>query len=75
MSGLQLNINLTFQQLVEVVKQLTPAEKLKLSDVIWDDDSAIPVEHQNIVLDRIQKSKENPERLLDWEEAEKMLKP
>lgn len=75
MSGLQLNINLTFQQLVEVVKQLSPAEKLKLNDVIWEGDSDIPIEHQNIVLDRIQKSKENPERLLDWEEAAKTLKP
>lgn len=75
MSGLQLNINLTFQQLVEVVKQLSPAEKLKLNDVIWEGDSDLPIEHQNIVLDRIQKSKENPERLLDWEEAAKTLKP
>ena len=43
MSGLQLNVNLTFQQLVEVVKQLSPAEKLKLSDVIWDEQMEIPI--------------------------------
>lgn len=43
--------------------------------ISYQNDSTIPIEHQNIVLDRIQKSKENPEKLLDWEEAEKMLKP
>lgn len=29
MNSLHLNINLSFQQLVEVVKQLSPSEKLK----------------------------------------------
>lgn len=38
------------------------------------DDSAIPIKHLNIILDRIQKCEENPERLLDWEAAEKTLK-
>jgi len=30
MHSLQLNVNLNFQQLLEVVKQLTPVEKAKL---------------------------------------------
>ena len=75
MSGLQLNVNLTFQQLVEVVKQLSPAEKLKLNDVIWDEQMEIPMEHQKLVLDRIEKSKSNPQRMHDWDEALKKLKP
>jgi hypothetical protein len=75
MNSLQINVNLSFQQLVEVIKQLSPKERLKLHDVIWNDDTDIPSEHQQIVLDRIQKSKETPNRMLDWEEASKKLIP
>lgn len=74
MSSLHLNINLSFQQLIEVVKQLSPAEKLKLNDVIWDEKMEIPIEHQKLVLDRIEKSKSNPERMHDWDDALKKLK-
>ena len=74
MDSLQLNINLSFQQLLEVVKQLSPAEKLQLNDPIWDEASEIPVEHQKIVLERKQKSKTDPSRMLDWEVALKKLK-
>jgi hypothetical protein len=33
----------------------------------------IPNEHQEIVLERVEKSKTNPERLLDWDEVSKTL--
>ncbi len=33
----------------------------------------IPVEHQQIVLERMEKSKTNPERLLDWDKVSKDL--
>ncbi|CAD0002518.1 MULTISPECIES: hypothetical protein [Flavobacterium] len=33
----------------------------------------IPIEHQEIVLDRMEKAKINPERLLDWDEVSKNL--
>lgn len=33
----------------------------------------IPIEHLLIVLERIEKSKINPERLLDWDEVSKNL--
>jgi hypothetical protein len=29
----------------------------------------IPTEHKHLVLSRIDKAKENPERLLDWDEV------
>lgn len=74
MSSLNLNVNLSFQQLVEVVKQLSPGEKLKLSDIIWDEKMEIPLEHQKLVSDRIKKSKQNRKRMLDWDEASKKLK-
>ncbi len=75
MESIHLNINLSFQQLVDVVKQLSPDEKLKLNEVIWSENMDIPIEHQRLVLDRIEKVKQNPERMLDWTEASKKLKP
>lgn len=74
MDSLHLNVNLSFQQLLEVVKQLSPAEKLQLNDAIWEEVSEIPLEHQKIVLERKQKSKIDPSRMLDWEVALKKLK-
>ncbi len=34
----------------------------------------IPEEHQKIVMQRFQKVKDNPDCLLDWDEAKKTLK-
>ena len=73
MNSLSLKVDLNFQQLLEVVKQLSPSEKLKLNEAIWDSDTDIPMEHQQLVNDRIQKSKSNPNRMLDWEEVSKKL--
>jgi hypothetical protein len=33
----------------------------------------IPDEHQKLVMDRFEKVRQDPERLLDWEEAQKIL--
>ena len=75
MNSLHLNVSLNFQQLLEVVKQLSPTEKMKLNEFIWNDNVDIPIEHQKLVLDRMKKSKANPKRMLDWDEASKKLKP
>jgi hypothetical protein len=75
MEAAKVNIQINFQQIVEAVKQLSPKEKLKLSDIIWEDNIEIPIEHQKLVLDRIEKARLNPERLLNWDEASKMLIP
>jgi hypothetical protein len=69
MNSLSLKVDLDFKELLKVVKQLSPSEKLKLNDVIWKDDIEIPIEHQKIVLSRIEKSKASPERMLDWDEV------
>lgn len=74
MDSLQLKVSLNFQQLLEVVKQLSPAEKIKLNDFIWNENIDIPLEHQELVLDRMRKSKANPARMIDWDEASKTLK-
>ncbi len=63
MRSLQLNVNLSFQQLADAVKQLSPTEKLKLSDLMWREGMDIPLEHQELVLKRIEKAKQNPERM------------
>ena len=34
----------------------------------------IPEEHQKLVMDRFDKVRANPDRLLDWDEAKKTLK-
>ena len=75
MNSLQLNVNLNFQQLLEVVKQLSPTEKVKLNEFIWNDNIDIPVEHQKIVLDRLKKNGANPSRMLDWDKVSKTLNP
>ena len=67
------NIDLNVNQLIEVVKKLSPKDRLKLNDAIWNNDTTIPVEHQKIVFDRMVRAKANPKRLLDWDEVSKML--
>ena len=75
MENLHVNINLSIQQLVDVIKQLSPEEKLILNEAIWSEGMDIPQEHQDLVMDRIKKARQNPDRLLDWDDACKKLKP
>ena len=75
MENLHVNINLSIQQLVDVVKQLSPDEKLILNEAIWNEGMEIPQEHQKLVMDRIKNARQNPDRMLDWDEASKKLKP
>lgn len=72
---LDLRINLDFKQLTSIVKQLNSSEKMKLNEAIWDDEMDIPEEHQKLVLQRINKARQNPSRMLPWDKAIKMLKP
>lgn len=74
MDTIQLDVNLSFQQLIDAVKKLSPSERLKLNDAIWDENMEIPEAQQKIVGERMQKSKQNPKRLLDWNTASKTLK-
>ena len=50
------------------MKNTNSTDELNINDTI-----EIPVEHQQIVLERMEKSKTNPERLLDWDEVSKSL--
>jgi len=71
MDAAKINVRVSFQQILEAVKQLTPKERLQLNDAIWREDTPIPVEHQRIVMDRIKEARENPETMLDWDEVSK----
>lgn len=73
METIKLNIDLSVSQLLEAVKQLSPKDRLKINDALWNEDVQIPIEHQKIVLDRIAKAKTNPERLLDWNKVSNSL--
>jgi hypothetical protein len=73
METIKLNIDLSVNQLIEAVKQLSPKDRLKINDAIWNENVEIPIEHQKIVLARMAKAKSNPERLLDWDEVSKNL--
>jgi hypothetical protein len=73
MSHPSISVDLSFDQLISVVKNLQPEEKSILNEALWDEDALIPSEHQAIVLDRITKTKKNPERLVDWNTASKSL--
>lgn len=75
MNNIHVQVNLNFQQLLEAVRQLSPNEKLKLNDAMWDESMPIPEEHKTLVMDRMKKIKKNPERLLNWNTASKTLNP
>ena len=71
---IQLNISLSFKQVVEIVKQLSPSEKQMLSEVLWTEqdinDIVIPEEHKQIVRERIKKYENSPDCYLSWEDIE-----
>ena len=73
MEAAKINIQVNFNQIVEAVKQMTPEERLILNDVIWNENTPIPIEHQQLVMKRVKEAKEHPETLLDWEEVSKKL--
>ena len=74
MSNVHVKIDLSFQQLEDIVKQLSPSDKLKLNDAIWNEEMEIPEEHRKLVQLRIKKSRQNPARVIDWNKGSRMLK-
>lgn len=72
-----LNIPLSFKQVVEIVKQLSPSEKQQLSEVLWTEqdieDIVIPEEHKQLVRERIKKYENNPDSYLSWVDIERKL--
>ncbi|MFP9113103.1 addiction module protein [Flavobacterium sp. RHBU_3] len=73
MESVNVNINLTVDQLIQAVKQLSPEDKLKLNDAIWDESYVVPEWHKQIVRARIKEVDSNPDLLLDWDEVSESL--
>jgi hypothetical protein len=73
-----LNRTLSFNQIVDLVRQLSPLEKTKLQKVLQseeiEDEFDIPEAHKNIVRKRTQASQTDPSRILSWDEAKKKLR-
>jgi hypothetical protein len=67
-------VELSLRQLMDAVRQLSPAEKLELNEMIWQDDVAIPIEHQELVNTRKKSAENNPGLIEDWETASKKLR-
>ena len=73
----QLNVPISFRQVVDIVKQLSPIEKQQLGEVLWDeqnvDDIVIPEEHKMIVRERIKKYENSPDSYLSWDDIERTM--
>ena len=76
--NIQLNVPLSFNQLIDVIRQLSPKEKLQLIGVLWDEtqnqEISIPEEHKQIVRQRLKSMEEQPESCLTWEDIERKIK-
>ena len=74
---IQLNIPLNFEQLLGLVKQLSPKEKLKLESMIWNETDGenikISAVHKKIVNERLQLMNNNPSDCKSWKEIESNL--
>lgn len=67
-----------------VIKQIEEVDDISLIQAIKkmldfasqkeEENLEVPETHQKLVMTRFDKVRENPERLLDWEEARKTLK-
>lgn len=73
----QLNIPLSFKQVVDIVKQLSPSEKQQLSEVLLTekdfDDIVIPEGNKQVVQERIKKYETSPDSYLSWDDIERKM--
>ena len=72
-----LNVPVSFEQVIDLVKQLSPAEKQQLSEVLLTeqsiDDIEILEEQKELVRERIKKYEDMPGSYLTWNEIEQKL--
>jgi hypothetical protein len=75
---IQLKVPLSVDQLIDIVRQLSPKEKQKLSSILWDEtreeEVFIPEDHKKIVRQRLKRMEESPETNLSWEDIEGKIK-
>lgn len=74
----QIDVPLSLNQIIDIVMQLSPKEKLQLSGVLWDEtdesEIGIPEEHKQIVEQRLKRMEEQPESCLNWEDIERKIR-
>jgi hypothetical protein len=74
---IQLNVPLSFTQVVDIVRQLSITEKRQLSEVLLNEQNMenmlIPEEHKQIVLERIRKYENSPSSYLSWDDIERKM--
>lgn len=68
MDTLKKNPKPNFIQVKEIVRKLSPNQKLKLNDFIWQEDIKIPQEHKILVRQRKEKA-----LVINWEKAINIL--
>lgn len=73
MNSSSANTQISFNELVAIVKTLSVAEKQLLTEALWDENMPVFDEHQNMVKERIEKSKRQPARMLNWESVSKSI--
>ena len=73
----QINIPLSFNQIIEIVRQLSFPEKQQLTEFLWTEpemgELVISEGHKKIVRDRIKKLEENQGEYLSWEDVERKM--
>ena len=71
--GIPSNAQISFPELVAIVKTLSVTEKQLLTEVLWEDNMPVLEEHQGIVKERMEKSNRQPDRMLNWESVSKSI--
>lgn len=76
-----MNIEAEKAMIIEQVKKVSDTDLISAIKSMLDYASTkdqeyynIPLAHQNLVMERFDKSREHPENLLDWDEAKELLK-
>lgn len=75
---IQLKVPVSVDQLIDIIRQLSPKEKQRLSNVLWDEtreeEIFIPEGHKNMVRQRLKQMEINPESCLNWEDIERKIR-
>ena len=75
--NIQLSLPLSFEQVVEIVKKLSPSEKQQLREVLLTEqgyeDFKVPEEHKQLVRERIKKYENNTGSYISWDDIEQKM--
>jgi len=74
---IQMDAPISFMQVVDIVRQLSPTDKQKLGKILLNeqniDDLVIPEEHKLTVRERIKKYENSPDCYLSWDDIESKM--